>query len=321
MKISLSLDKPISPGSGNKAKQQLKNNNANAVQGYISASLADNTLRAYRADLKHFLAWGGTIPATEQMIAEYVAEHATSLSNATLKRRVVAINRAHVNQGLPSPTGTELVKATLQGIRRKLGKRQHQVAALQKNELIQLVKGMKGLRGIRDIAMLLIGFAAALRRSELVALNVEDVDFVTDGALIQIRRSKTDQEGKGRTIAVPFVHGPYCPARSLQAWLKVSGIKAGPIFRRIGRFGDIQQDRLTDQSVALIIKKRAEAAGLNPGLYSGHSLRAGFATTAAEAGVNPASIRIQTGHQPDTTLQRYIRPSQLFADNPNRKVW
>lgn len=292
-----------------------------AVCSYLAAALADNTLRAYRCDLKHFIAWGGTIPASPECVATYVARHALLLSSATLSRRVVAIGRAHSAQGLPSPTTAELVRATLRGIRRKRGSAQRQVAPLQKADVVRLVSGLQGIRGARDKALLLIGFAGAFRRSELVSLDIEDVEFVAEGVVIRLRRSKTDQEGRGRIVAIPYVRGRHCPCRALQAWLQVSGIEIGPLFRGVSRHDRVLPDRLTAQSVALIIKQRAAAVGLDPRRYSGHSLRAGFATSAAQSGAASMSIRAQTGHQSDATLQRYIRNSQLFVDNPNRKVW
>jgi site-specific recombinase XerD len=292
-----------------------------SVRIYLTAALADNTLRAYRSDIQHFIGWGGALPASAESVAKYVAHHATTLSCATLSRRVVAINRAHSAQGLPSPANSNLVRATLQGVRRTRGQAQHQVAALQKSDLLRILKRLKGLRGLRDKALLLIGFSAALRRSELVSLDVEDIQFVTDGVMIRLRRSKTDQEGRGRDIAIPYVHGRHCPCRALLSWLKASGIKTGALFRGIGRYGHVLTERLTAQSVALIIKQRAASAGLNPRIYSGHSLRAGFATNAAKAGASSTSIRTQTGHQSDAMLQRYIRSSQLFTDNANKPVW
>lgn len=292
-----------------------------SVRKYLDAALSDNTLRAYRADLKHFLAWGGLIPANPEQVAMYVAHHATILSSSTLTRRLVAIARAHAAQGIDSPTNTELVKATLQGVRRSRGNAVRQVAPLQKSQVLQMVRGLYGLRGLRDTALLLIGFASALRRSELVSLNAEDIQFTGDGTIIRLRRSKTDQEGRGRDIAIPRVRGRHCPSKSLLAWIEVSGIVEGALFRRVNRYDQLLPPRLTAQSVALIIKQRAELAGFDPAHFSGHSLRAGFVTNAAKGGASSSSIRTQTGHKSDAMLQRYIRNSQLFRGNPNLKIW
>lgn len=292
-----------------------------SVRKYLDAALADNTLRAYRADLKHFIAWGGAIPASPARVATYVAQHATSLACSTLSRRLVAIARAHTAQGFPSPTNSALVRATLQGVRRSRGSEVRQVAPLQKAQVLQMVRGLQGLRGLRDTALLLVGFASALRRSELVSLNVEDIRFTGEGAVIRLRRSKTDQEGQGRDIAIPNVRGRTCPNRSLQAWLQASGITTGALFRRVNRYDQLLPQRLTAQSVALIVKQRAKHAGFDPKALSGHSLRAGFATNASNRGASASSIRGQTGHKTDAMLQRYIRNSQLFSDNPNLKIW
>lgn len=292
-----------------------------SVRKYLDAALADNTVRAYRADIKHFMAWGGVIPASPEQVAMYVAHHATILSSSTLTRRLVAIAREHATQGIESPTSTELVRTTLRGVRRSRGSVVRQVAPLQKVHVLQVVQGLQGLRGLRDTALLLIGFASALRRSELVSLNVEDVQFTGEGTIIRLRRSKTDQEGRGRNIAIPRVRGRYCPSRCLLAWIEASGIVDGALFRRVNRYDQLLPHRLTAQSVALVVKRRVETAGFDPKLFSGHSLRAGFVTNAAKGGASPSSIRAQTGHKSDSILQRYIRNSQLFNGNPNLKIW
>ena len=292
-----------------------------AVCKYLDAALADNTRRAYRADLNHFLAWGGAIPARPEQVAMYLAQHATIVASSTLTRRLVAIARAHAAQGIASPTTTELVKATLQGVRRSRGKAVRQVAPLQKAHVLQMVRELRGLRGVRDTALLLIGFAGALRRSELVALNVDDVCCTDEGTILRLRRSKTDQEGQGRDIAIPRVGGRYCPCTRLQAWIAASGIVEGALFRRVNRYDQLLPHRLTAQSVALIVKERAAAVGLDSALFSGHSLRAGFVTNAAKSGATSSSIRAQTGHTSDAMLFRYIRDSKLFTDNPLSKIW
>lgn len=292
-----------------------------SVRQYLGAALADNTLRAYQGDIKHFFDWGGVIPASPEQVATYIAHHATTLACATLSRRLVAIARAHAAQGLTSPTNSELVRTTLQGVRRSRGSAVRQVAPLQKSQIIKMVRGLQGLRGLRDKALLLIGFGGALRRSELVSLNVEDIRFTGEGTLIRLRRSKTDQEGRGRNIAIPYARGRHCPSRNLQAWLETSGITTGAVFRRVNRYDQLLPQRLSGQAVALIVKQRAANAGLDSRVFSGHSLRAGFVTNAASRGASTSSIRVQTGHKSDATLQRYIRDSKIFSNNPNLKIW
>lgn len=292
-----------------------------SVRQYIEAALADNTLRAYRADLKHFITWGGAIPASPEQVAKYVAHHATCLAFTTLSRRLVAIARAHAARGLASPTNSAVVRATLKGVRRSRSCTVRQVAPLQKLDVLQMVRGLRGLRGLRDRALLLIGFVSAMRRSELVSLDVEDVQFSEQGAIIRLRRSKTDQEGKGRDIAIPRIRSRYCPIRNLLAWIDASGITGGALFRQVNRYDQLLPHRLMAQSVALIVKRRAATAGFDTRLFSGHSLRAGFVTNAANGGASSASIRAQTGHKSDAMLQRYIRNSQLFSNNPNLNIW
>ncbi len=313
----------VKPQQGGTVAQYLNGRHSDkTVNAFLAAALSDNTLRAYRADLSHFLAWGGKIPATPATVARYLAQHATILSPGTLSRRLIAIDRAHGAQGLASPTHCELVKATLSGIRRTRTSAPRQAAPLLKNDVVQMARGLTGMRGKRDRAMLLIGFASALRRSELVALDVEDVSFVTEGLVIRLRRGKTDQEGLGRNIAIPYLKATRnCPCRALQAWLNASGIAEGALFRRFNRYDQMLPGRLSAESMSLVVKDRVAAIGLDPALYSGHSLRAGFVTSAARAGASTTSIRAQTGHKSDAMLQRYIRDSQIFAANPNKSIW
>jgi integrase len=282
---------------------------------YLHAALSNNSRRAYQADLQHFIAWGGSVPASPETVCKYLAANVGMLAPATLNRRIVAIGRAHTSQGLASPTKTDLVKATLRGIRRTVGTAQRQVAPAVKEHLIAMVDGLEGIKGIRDRALLLIGFAAALRRSELVAINCTDIEWVDQGMVVHIRRSKTDQEGQGRKVAIPYARGATCPVQSLKAWLSISGITHGPIFRPVTRHGSIMPVALSTQAVAVIVKQRAKAIGLDSSKYSGHSLRAGLVTSAAQAGVSSWKIRQQTGHKSDAMLQRYIRDSQIFIDN------
>ena len=185
-----------------------------------------------------------------------------------------------------------------------------------------MVAGLpEGLLGIRDRALLLVGFAGAFRRSELVGLDIADLDFNHDGLTVTLRRSKTDQEGEGRKVGLPYGSNPStCPVRSLQAWIEASAIEAGPVFRSVNRHGRLQPDRLSDKAVALVVKRRAEAAGLDPSRYAGHSLRAGLATAAANAGVSERAIMAQTGHRSVQMVRRYIRDGSLFRENAAAKV-
>ena len=287
-----------------------------AVAAYLNQSLADNTRWAYEADLAHFRDWGGSIPATSETVAEYLAAHAQRLCPATLDRRVVAISQAHVARGFPSPTQNGLVRAVRRGIKRVHGTAQRRAAPLSMSDLARVLQATgKGAKALRDRALLLLGFAGAFRRSELVGLDRGDLEFVRQGLVVNLRYSKTDQVHEGRKLGIPNRSDPVCPVRALTDWLSVLTPTDGPIFRRVDRHGNILEQRLSAEAVSLIVKNRVAATGFDPGLYSGHSLRAGFATAAAQAGVAGWKIRRQTGHASDAMLARYIRDGQLFADS------
>lgn len=286
------------------------------VREFLQASTAEATLKAYRCDIEHFIAWGGVLPACSQLIANYLADHAGSLSVATLERRLAALSKVHKALGNDNPARTNLVRTTMSGIKRTKGKTQRQVAPITKERLLKMVDACdESVRGLRDKAILLIGFSAALRRSEIVALNHNNLEFVPEGMIITIERSKTDQEGQGRKIGVPFAHGEVCPVLTTQQYIKASALTLGPLFRPMKSKTHLGTSRLTATSIAIIIKLKAELAGYNPSLFSGHSLRAGFATTAAQLDVATWSIMQQTGHRSHKSLQRYIRDTSLFKSN------
>jgi len=171
------------------------------------------------------------------------------------------------------------------------------------------------IRDQRDRALLLIGFAGGLRRSELVGLDLADFEFVREGLIITLRRSKTDQEGRGRRIGIPHARGRWCPVREVQAWIETAEIEEGPLFRSLRKGGGISTDRLSGEAVLALIKRHVRQIGLEPAKFSGHSLRAGFVTSAARAGIATHLIRAQTGHASDATMSRYIREGSLFRRN------
>ena len=286
------------------------------VRTYVHAATSDNTRRAYRSDLRHFIEWGGTVPASDVMVADYLARHAGTLSVATLARRVASISKAHAAKGLPSPARSELVRSTLRGIRRTHGQPQRRARPLTKEDLFSVLATTgDGPRDARDRALLLVGFAGAFRRSELVAIDCADIEPVKQGVVVHVHRSKTDQEGAGRKVGIPHGRTRWCPVTAVSDWLGRAGIEEGPVFRPVDRHGRVVDARLSGEAVSLVVKGRAAAAGLDPDDYSGHSLRAGLATSAAAAGVSSWKIRQQTGHASDAMLARYIRDGELFADN------
>ena len=286
------------------------------VADFVDASVSESSRRAYRSDLTHFIDWGGAIPSDDATVASYLAGNAERLAIATLVRRLASISKAHAIAGLQSPTGSPLVQATLRGIRRRNGSAQRQAKPLLRDDLFAVLSAMGDTpKDIRDGALLLIGFAGGFRRSELVGLDAEDIETVRQGLVITLRRSKTDQRGEGRKIGIPFGRTQWCPVSALSEWLTFSVSVTGPVFRSINRHGKIEPHRLSGEAVAIVLRQRLSAAGYDPRRYSGHSLRAGFATSAAEAGAPAWKIREQTGHASDAMLTRYIRSGELFAHN------
>lgn len=294
------------------------------ARDYASQSRSQNTKRAYRADWQAFTGWcheQGTspLPAAPAVVAAYAAHLAsTDKAVSTIARAMVSISQAHQVAGHASPTSSPEVRSTLQGIRRShsTAPKRAKTPVMADQIKAMLVALPESTIGIRDRALLGIGFGGGLRRSEIVALDVEDVRFTNDGLEIVLRKSKTDQEGLGRKIGIPHGSSPLtCPVRGLRAWLDAAGITEGPIFRGVNRHGQIAPQRLSDKAVALAIKKHAEAVGIDPDAVAGHSLRSGFATSAAKAGKSERSIMNQTGHRSVTVMRRYIRDGQLFSDN------
>jgi site-specific recombinase XerD len=297
------------------------------VREYIRASKAENTLRGYRADWREFCKWCEgrdlrPLPAGPEAVAEYIAECAGHLKVGSVQRRINAIAEAHKAVGFESPTHHAMVMNTMKGIRRTKGTAPGQKAPALTEDIRAMVDATdSGIIGARDRALVLLGFAGAFRRSELVRLDIEDCAFGKDGLTITLRRSKTDQDGAGRKIGIPYGSNPEtCPVRLLQSWMELAGITGGPLFRSISRHGHVQPGRLSGVDVARIVKKLAKRGGLDPAKYAGHSLRAGHATSAAIAGASERSIMNQTGHRSVQMVRRYIRDGSLFRENSAGKL-
>jgi site-specific recombinase XerD len=287
-----------------------------AISDLIEHSISENTRTAYESDLRHFAAWGGSLPASSAMVASYVAAHAGLLAVATITRRVATLSKAHQVMAGENPCQSALVKATIRGLRRKIGTAQKQAKPLLKEELLATLDSMgDSMKDVRDRALLLLGFAGGFRRSEVVGLDVADIEHVRQGIIITLRHSKTDQEGAGRKIGIPHGRTCHCPVTALTVWLNRAGITQGAIFCPVTRYGHLQPVRLSGDAVSEVIRERIAAAGIDPNGYSGHSLRAGFATSAAQAGASTLKIRAQTGHASDAMLSRYIRDGELFVGN------
>lgn len=289
---------------------------------YVARSVSNSTKTAYRRDWLAFQRWCeqhgfDALPATPETLALYLAAEADRLTVATLQRRLATISQAHKAAGYDSPTGKPEPRAVLAGIKREKGTAQHGKAPLRIADLRVMVQQLpETVLGIRDRALLLVGFAGGLRRSELVGLDVPDLVFTTEGVTARLRRSKTDQEGEGRRVGLPLGRcNDTCPSVALRAWLAAAGIDEGPVFRAVSRGGRVGHQRLTGQSVGLVVKRAAEKAGLDPVALGGHSLRAGLATSAAANGATERAIAKQTGHRSMAVLRAYIREGSLYLDN------
>lgn len=290
---------------------------------FAASAKSPATRRAYRHDWSRFESWcrhAGLVPlpASPATVATYAASMAQErLAVATIQRAMVGISQAHKMAGYPSPTSDAIVLEVLKGIRRERGTAQVQKNPVVPDQIRSMLAVMPDtLLAVRDRAILLLGFAGGFRRSELVGLDVQDIDFTADGMVVTLRKSKTDQEGHGRRVGIPFGSSPLtCPVRSARAWLEAASITEGPVFRPVGRWGHVGDARLNNRAVARVVKRYAAAIGLDPMKVAGHSLRAGLATAAAKAGKTERSIMNQTGHRSVLMVRRYIRSGSLFTEN------
>lgn len=289
---------------------------------YMEAAKAPNTVKAYQTDWKDFTNWCKEnnkipLPADPIDVSDYLADLADSgKKTSTIQRRIASISQAHQMKGYPTPTKTAIVHTTWQGIRNELGTAPKQKRAAD----IEIIKAIcrtipDTLNGHRNRALLLVGFAFGSRRSELISLNVEDIIYNHKGMELFIRKSKTDQEGKGRKPVIFYGQYPEtCPVRSLQKWLKEGNVTSGAIFRKVDRHGNVG-DRLTADGFRYIFEKLIEKAGFYKSDFSPHSLRHGFITTAHIAGKDEHSIMRQTGHKSVQTMRRYIDDADRFVNN------
>jgi site-specific recombinase XerD len=294
---------------------------ADAARTFAREQHAAATRKAYRSDFQIFQTWCAargleSLPALAPVVATFLSSEAQrGAKPATIARRLAAIRYAHSLAGADSPTAAEPVKAVMRGIRRTLGIAPSRKQPATTERLLAMIQCIPDtLSGKRDRALLLLGFAGAFRRSELVALHVADIEFVPDGMRITIRRSKTDQEGAGQVIAVARGHR-VCPSDAVRAWIDAASIKEGPVFRAISKGGRPLVSALTPHSVGLILKRYAAAAGLNPGQFGAHSLRAGFLTSAAAQGASIFKMMDVSRHKSADTLRGYVRDADAFTDH------
>ncbi len=298
----------------------------------LRSSKANNTVRAYKSDFNDFglfCANNGfkSLPSEPKIVSLYLTHLSTKdIKVSTLKRRLVSIGMIHKLKGHYLDTKHPAIIENLMGIKRRKGSIQKGKKPLLINSLKLIIKVIneqkkEKIKKLRDKSIILIGFSGGFRRNEIVTLNYEDLEFVSEGLKIAIRRSKTDQFGEGSIKALPyFDNSEYCPVITLKQWLEVSKINSGPVFRRFSKGSKLLEHRLTDQTVALLIKEYLNLAGIDSKNYSGHSLRSGFATIAAESGAEERSIMAMTGHKTTQMVRRYIHEANLFKNNALNKI-
>ena len=286
---------------------------ATGVAHLMSAAKSANTRRAYKFAWADFSDWCARVrrkplPASPATVAAYLRVMSEVDKVSTLQVKLSAISFAHVAAHQPDPTDTPEIKAVMAGIRRTLGTAPNKKAPITRSDLERIIAALPdSLAGHRDRALLLVGFAGAFRRSELVSLDVKDIVFLDDRAVITLAHSKTDQEGRGAKKHLPRMGDALCPVAALLAWLAEAGIRTGPIFRKVDRWNKVAERRLNDGTVAQIVKNSARRAGLNPDVVSGHSLRSGFITSAAGLDVAEWKIQQVSGHKSTEVLRGYIQ--------------
>ena len=298
----------------------------------LQNSKANNTVRAYKSDYNDFglfCAKNGfeSLPSEPKIVSLYLTYLSTKDAKmSTLKRRLVSIGVIHRLKGFYLDTKHPSIIENIMGIKRRKGSIQKGKKPILISHLKTLInviddQNNEDIKKLRDRSIILIGFSGGFRRNEIVSLDYDDLDFVEEGLKIQIRRSKTDQFGEGSVKALPyFDSSKYCPVISLKKWIKISKIESGPLFRRFVKGSKLSEKRLTDQTVALLIKEYLKLAGIDSKNYSVHSLRSGFATSAAESGAEERSIMAMTGHKSSEMVRRYIKEANLFKNNALNKI-
>jgi len=298
----------------------------------LQSSKASNTVRAYKSDFSDFglfCAQNGfkSLPSEPKVVSLYLTHLSTKDAKmSTLKRRLVSIGVIHKLKGHYLDTKHPAIIENIMGIKRRKGSFQKAKKPILINSLKKIINVIdqqkkEEIKKLRDRSIILIGFSGGFRRNEIVSLDYDDLDFVPEGLKLSIRRSKTDQFGEGFTKALPyFDSSQYCPVVSLKKLLDLSKIRSGPVFRRFSKGSKLSENRLTDQTVALLIKEYLNLAGIDSENFSGHSLRSGFATSAAESGVEERNIMAMTGHKSTEMVRRYIKEANLFKNNALNKI-
>ena len=297
----------------------------------LKSSKANNTLRAYKSDFRDFGAFCSkhgfqSLPSEPKIVSLYITHLSKNSKISTLRRRLVSISMVHKLKGHYLDTKHPIIVENLMGIRRLKGSMQTGKKPILINHLKSIInvidnEKIEEIKKLRDKSIILIGFGGGFRRTELISVDHEDLEFVPEGLKIIIKRSKTDQFGEGMIKGLPYFNNEnYCPVKNLQNWLEISQIKSGPIFRRFSKGLSLTDKRLSDQSVVLLMKKYLNLAGIENKNFAGHSLRSGFATVAADSGADERSIMAMTGHKSTQMVRRYIKEANIFKNNALNKV-
>ena len=314
----------------NELTTELKNLHEDTLNN-LKNSKANNTLRAYKSDFRDFGSFCNShglksLPTEPKIIALYLTHLSKSSKISTLRRRLVSISMVHKMKGHYLDMKHPIIIENLLGIKRTKGSIQRGKKPLLINDLKAIInvineQKINEIIKIRDITIVLIGFGGGFRRSELISIDFEDLEFVEEGLKITLRKSKTDQFGEGMLKGLPYFKNQiYCPVSNIKKWINISNIKSGPIFRRFIKGAKLSDKRLTDQTVVLLIKKYLKMAGIENTNYSAHSLRSGFATVAADSGADERSIMSMTGHKTTQMVRRYIKDANLFKNNALNKI-
>jgi len=298
----------------------------------LKSSKSANTLRAYKSDFRDFSLFCikhglQSMPSNPNTVSIYLTNLSKSEAKmSTLRRRLVSIGVVHKLKGQYLDTKHPVIIENLLGIKRAKGSIQRGKKPILINHLQKLIEAINNdtspeIKKLRDKSLILIGFSGGFRRSEITSLDYEDLEFVEEGLKILVRRSKTDQFGEGHLKGIPyFENSSLCPVKSLKEWINISKINNGPIYRKFNKGFSLSNLRLSDQSVALLIKNYLNLAGMDSKSYSGHSLRSGFATVTAEAGADERSIMAMTGHKTTQMVRRYIKEANIFKNNALNKI-
>ena len=302
-----------------------------ATLNNLRNSKSNNTLRAYKSDFKDFVTFCAkhgfqSMPSEPKIVSIYLTNLSKNSKISTLRRRLVSISMLHKLKGHYLDTKHPIIVENLMGIKRTKGSFQKGKKPLLINNLKAIInvideENYDQIKKLRDKSIILIGFGGGFRRKELISIDYEDLEFVPEGLKIIIRRSKTDQFGEGMLKGLPyFSNEKYCPVVNLKKWLEMSKINSGPIFRRFTKGSHLTENRLTDQSVVLLMKEYLNLAGIENNNFAGHSLRSGFATVAAESGADERSIMAMTGHKTTQMVRRYIKEANIFKNNALNKI-